>query len=128
MPKISDCDRCRFNACNYYLLCAVNPTGPPGSVCHDFEADPELGGRRYVDFLELLQQQAELEPAGMSFYNEQLVMQLRQRWTREQQLELLDTHPMFTGICPACGAEFERDYRALVHWDCHNCGWKDDSI
>ena len=29
---------------------------------------------------------------------------------------------MFTGRCPQCGAEYERDYRAVVHLDCP-CGW-----
>ena len=62
-----------------------------------------------------------------SFYNGEEIIQPRQRWTREEQLHLLDNHPLFTGRCPQCGAEFERDYRALVHWDC-SCGWVDDTV
>jgi hypothetical protein len=130
MPKIPQCERCLYNACDYHLVCAVHPTGPPSNTCSDFEADPELEGERFIDFLGLLQWQTKvdaLEPEGASFYNGELILQPRQRRTQEEQMELLDTYPMFTGICPACGAEFERNYRALVHWDCP-CGWKDDSI
>lgn len=25
---------------------------------------------------------------------------------------------MFSGFCPQCGHMFQRDYTALVHWDC----------
>ena len=67
------------------------------------------------------------EPEGASYYAGELIVQLRQRWTREEQLQLLDTHPMFTGRCPQCGSEYERDYRAAVHWAC-SCGWMDDTI
>lgn len=76
MPKTPDCDRCRFNARNYLLLCAVNPVGPTGDICADFELDTELEGRSFVDFLGL-QRQAELEPEGASFYNGQLILQPR---------------------------------------------------
>ncbi len=64
-----------------------------------------------------------------SFYNGEEIVQPRfTRWTREEQLELLDYHPMFTGRCPECGSEFARDYRALMHWDCPHCGWVDDTV
>lgn len=63
-----------------------------------------------------------------SFYNGKEIIQIRQRWTREEQMELLDWHPLFTGRCPQCGAAMERDYRALVHWDCPACGWFDDTV
>ncbi len=49
---------------------------------------------------------------------------------QQQTLELvalLDTHPMLTGKCPACGAEMEYDDRAVVHWNCP-CGWTDNEI
>lgn len=135
MPKISDCDRCRFYTHDYHLVCTLHPDGPDGDTCLDFDADPEeVKSRIFVDFLGL-QRQANLEPdeelwepKGVSFYNGELILQLKPSWTPEQQLELLNKHPMFTGTCPACGAVFERDYRALVHWDCSDCGWKDDSI
>jgi hypothetical protein len=110
MPKIRDCDRCLYNARDYHLVCAPHPSGPPGNTCPDFEVDRELAGKHFIDFLELQRQSV-----APNYYNGQLIVQPRQRWTRDEQMELIDTHPMFTGCCPACGAEFERDYRALVH-------------
>jgi len=132
MPRILNCDRCIFCAHDHHLVCAPHPDGADGDTCLDFETDPKLESRRFIDFLGLQQTDLELddelwEPQEASFYNGELILQPRQRWTQEEQLELLDTHPMFTGTCPACGAQFEGDYRVLVHWDCP-CGWKDDSI
>jgi len=71
-----------------------------------------------------------VHPDGVTYYNGELILQPRQRWTLEEQLELLDWHPLFTGKCPQCGAEYERDYISRVHWDCPNseCGWMDDSV
>lgn len=115
MPKISDCDRCRFYEANPYIVCANFPSGPQDNFCPHFAVDPN------VEPEELW------EPEGASYYNGELIVQPYQRWTPEEQLELLDTHPMFTGRCPQCGAEFERDYTARVHWDC-KCGWLDDSV
>jgi len=130
MPKIPQCERCRFNARDFNLLCAIRPTGPAGDTYPDFEVDPELKGRRFVDFLGL-QRQAEAdqwEPEGASFYNGKLILQPRQRWTQEEQLQLLEVHPLFTGRCPECGARIERDYSARVHFDCSECGWMDDFV
>jgi hypothetical protein len=53
MPKIPDCDLCLYNARDYHIVCAVHPTGPMGNTCPDFEVDPELEGKRFVDFLGL---------------------------------------------------------------------------
>ena len=52
----------------------------------------------------------------------------RQRWTPEQQLELLDTHPLFTGRCPRCEITYPQYETPSVHWDCSACGWMDDSV
>jgi hypothetical protein len=90
MPKISECDRCRLYARNPYLVCAVHPAGPSTNTCIDFREDPDAE----TDEL--------WEPEGASYYNGELILQPRQRWTPEQQLELLDTHPLFTGRCPQC--------------------------
>jgi len=43
-------------------------------------------------------------------------------------LELLDTHPLFTGLCPQCEHPFPKYERPPVHWDCAECGWMDDSV
>ena len=36
MPKIPDCDRCRFYACSPYMVCGVNPCSSSGNECPDF--------------------------------------------------------------------------------------------
>jgi hypothetical protein len=115
-----------------------------GDSCLDFRLDPGLEGKRFVDFLGLgarqqdnepysnpfdLEPDEELwEPEGASYYNGELILQPQQRWTREEQMELLDWHPLFTSKCPQCGTLFDRNYRALVHWDCSECGWMDDTV
>lgn len=134
MPKLPECNRCLFCAHNPYLVCAIHPTGVEGSFCMDFQANPKLEDKRFVDFLGIGESyenpysDEQWQPEGASYYNGELILQPRQRWTREQQLILLDNHPMFTGRCPECGYEFERDYMARVHWDCPECGWLDDSV
>lgn len=118
MPKIPNCDRCLLCLHDPHLVCAVHPAGPQGDSCLDFREDPNA-------------QAEELwEPEGASYYNGELILQPQQRLTQQQQLELLDTHPMFTGKCPQCGYEFDRDWSARVHWDCPNseCGWMDDTV
>lgn len=140
MPKIPECDYCLFCAHDHHIVCAVHPAGPGGDRCLDFRPDPNFKSKRFVDFLEVGEEttfenpyslnlgEEQWEPIGASYYNGELILQPRQRWTREQQLELLDTHPMFTGRCPQCGYEFERDYTARVHWDCPECRWIDDTV
>lgn len=144
MPKIPACDRCLLYANEPFLVCAVHPNGPTGSTCFDFRPDPQLEGKRFVNFLGLESQQQDnelfsnpfdlepdeelWEPEGASYYNGELIMQPRKCWTRQEQLELLDTHPMFIGRCPVCGYKFLRDNPPQVHWDCPNCTWKDDSL
>ena len=146
MPKISECDRCRFYSHDYYIVCVPHPSGPDGDTCMDFRPDPEYSRLSHFKNFLGLQQRRGLddepfhnhcgtdhneqlwEPAGASYYAGELIVQPRQRWTPEEQLQLLDTHPLFTGYCPQCGSEYERDYRAVVHWDCRACGWMDDTI
>jgi predicted RNA-binding Zn-ribbon protein involved in translation (DUF1610 family) len=123
MPKLPDCvgvarrrHRCLLYSHNPHLVCAVHPDGPASDSCLDFRLDPN------TEVEELWQ------PEGASYYNGELILQPQQQLTQQQQLELLDTHPMFTGKCPQCGYEFDRDYTARVHWDCPECGWMDDSV
>jgi hypothetical protein len=68
------------------------------------------------------------EPEGASYYNGELILQPRQGWTLEQQLELLDTHPLFTGQCPRWEMTDPKYETPPVHWDCSACGWMDDSV
>ncbi len=146
MLKTPDCDRCLYYSHNQYLICAVHPNRQNSGNCPDFHGNPEARNGKFVDFLNLLQQvedsdnhepfsnpfslhseEEQWEPEGASYYNGELILQPKHQRTREEQLWLLEHHPMFTGRCPSCNAIFDQDYQARVHWDC-DCGWLDDSI
>lgn len=102
------------------------PDGVDNDFCPYFAPDPdalieelwEPEGARYMGDELVIERVT---------YNGEEIIQPRQLWTQQQQLELVDTHPLFTGRCPECGAEFDRDYTSRVHWDC-SCGWMDDSV
>ncbi|HLP87672.1 MAG TPA: hypothetical protein VK184_03565 [Nostocaceae cyanobacterium] len=115
MPKIPDCDRCLLYGHNPYFVCAVHPQGVDIDECPDFRENPN------AEPLELW------EPEGASYYNGELILQPDRLLTTEQQLELLDTHPIFTGVCPKCNYFFTPD-STRIHWDCPDCSWMDDSI
>lgn len=143
MAKISDCDHCFLCANESSIVCAVHPSGPINDTCLDFRPDPQIEGKRFVDFLGLESQQQsneifsnpfdlELsekmwEPNCASYYAGELILQPQERWTRQEQLDLLDTHPIFTSRCPACNRQFPQDEKPLIHWDCP-CGWMDDTV
>lgn len=67
------------------MVCGVNPCGPDGDECPDFDAIAPRG-----------------EPLEGGYYAGDWIPQLPTRITVEQQLALLDWHPMFTGRCPNC--------------------------
>jgi rubrerythrin len=67
-------------------------------------------------------------PEGYSWYGGELISNKRSPLTPEEQLEILDTHPFFTGVCPQCGYQFAKNNPPKVHWDCPACGWMDDSV
>ena len=119
--KLPECDRCLLYANNPFLVCAVHPSGPSGNSCLDFRSACCVQEDPNAEPEELW------EPEGATYYNGEEIIQPPQRWTREEQLWLLDNHPMFTGKCPQCGTTMNRDYTSRVHWDCE-CGWKDDSV
>jgi hypothetical protein len=56
MPKIPDCESCLYYANDSHLVCAVYPDGQNSDSCPDFQANPDLETRKFVDFLGLLQQ------------------------------------------------------------------------
>ena len=116
MPKIPDGDRCLLYAHNPHLICTVHPSGVESDRCLDFRPDPN----------------AEIEeqwsPIGYSWYGDELIANRPSRYTPEEQLQILDSHPFFTGVCPNCGHEFDKNNPPKVHWDCPACDWVDDSI
>lgn len=109
-------NRCLLYARNPRLICAVHPTGSDTDTCPDLWADPNA-------------QPDELwEPEGASYYGCELILQPRQRWTPEKQLELLDTHSLFTGRCLQGEMTYPQYETPPVHWDCSACGWITDSV
>jgi rubrerythrin len=49
------------------------------------------------------------------------------RLTLDQQLEILNKHPFFTGVCPQCGYQFGQN-NDRDNWDCPECDWKTDIL
>lgn len=124
--QLPECPTCRFYCGNPYLFCAVMPDGVDNDFCPYFAPDPDVEaelwepeGARYIDEDLVIERVT---------YNGEEIIQPQQRWTREEQLELVDMHPMFTGCCPQCGHFFDSNYTARVHYDCPECGWMDDSV
>lgn len=99
------------------LICAIHPSGPPGNSCADFAplASAQAG-------------QGLWEATVMSYYAGQPVPGYGRVVTVEEQWGLLESHPLFTGVCPQCGAEFDRSNPPPVHWDCAFCSWVDDTV
>ncbi|MEP0913089.1 hypothetical protein NDI45_19440 [Leptolyngbya sp. GB1-A1] len=110
------CQLCQFYTHNPHLRCTLHPLGLESDNCPDFRAIAQLP--------ELEEQ---WQPEGAAYYNGELILQPKQR-TPAEQMELLDTHPLFTGRCPACEIPIAPVQPAQVHWDCRNCGWIDDSV
>jgi predicted RNA-binding Zn-ribbon protein involved in translation (DUF1610 family) len=61
-----------------------------------------------------------------AYYGGELVLQPEHYLTTAERLEMLNTHPFFTGICPKCGETIAG--AALVDYDCEGCGWRDESV
>jgi hypothetical protein len=127
MAKLPECDRCRFYAHNPHLICTIFPNGPADDHCPHFCPDPEIEpeelwapqGTKFID--------GELVIDERSFYDGVEIIQPVNYLTPQEKLELLDTHPYFTGRCPQCKMPYSDD-AAPVHWDCSYCGWVDDTI
>ncbi len=116
MPKTPDCDHCQFYAHDPHLVCAIHPNGVHGK-CLDFRQDPKQAG-----------EEEQWSPDGYYWYDGELFPVRQSTLTQEEQLQILDTHPIFTGKCPQCGHEFDRNNLPLIHWDCPACGWGDESV
>ena len=115
MPKIPDCDRCSFNAHNPHIVCAVHPNGVESEKCLDFRQDSNA------------KVEEQWCPQGYSWYGGELVPNRPSRYTVNEQIEILDTHPFFTGVCLKCRHEFDLE-NLPVHYDCPECDFIDDSV
>ena len=116
LKKLPDCHRCQLYAHSEFLVCGVYPYGPIGDECPDYA--PVTGA--------IAEQQ--WEPLGARYYNDELILDWPNYLTTEERLELLDTHPLFTGRCPNCEMPITETTPPRVHWDCEECSWKDDSV
>jgi hypothetical protein len=112
MTKTIECHYCQLFSgyCGpEFLVCAIHPSGPAQSPCPDFA---EVVGQ--------------WEPLGAAFYAGELVLQPEHYLTTEERWEFMNTHPLFTGVCPNCKEPIVG--LDLVHYDCQCCGWQDESI
>ncbi|NJM67638.1 MAG: hypothetical protein HC851_19185 [Acaryochloris sp. RU_4_1] len=57
-----------------------------------------------------------------AFYNGDPIAPITNHLTPEQKLELLDSHPIFTGRCPNCERPIRETTPPRVQWDCGECG------
>lgn len=53
MPKLPQCNTCRYYAHHYAIVCAVHPYGVDGETCPDYDPDPNLERQQFRDFLGL---------------------------------------------------------------------------
>ena len=118
MGKIHLCDTCQFYSHDPHLVCAVHPYGVHSNDCIDY--------RRREDLIE--EDEEQWCPTGYYWYDGELIPIEPQRLTNDERLQILDTHPLFTGVCPECGYQFPKENPPKVHWDCPACGWVDDSV
>lgn len=107
-----ECQRCQLFSGfleDEYPVCGIYPLGPAEIPCPDFAEITE-----------------DCVPVGGAYYNGEFILDSPAYLTTAERLELVETHPLFTGKCPNCGAQFDKT--PSVHWDCKNCGWLDDSV
>lgn len=103
------CDRFSGYLTEGFLVCAIHPSGPVQNPC--------------PDSAEVIE---DWEAVGAFYKDNELLKDWAGYLTSSERIEVLESHPIFTGICPECGASF-RDCRP-IHYDCRECGWMDDSI
>lgn len=123
MAQLDCCIRCKYYSRNPFLICAEHPMGVEGDHCPDFELDLEIPDDEATAWYG-----EQWQPEGASYYGDELVLDPVQRLTIEQRLDLLDSHPFFTGRCPNCEMPLNQTEPPRVHWDCGHCGWVDDSV
>ena len=125
MAKLDCCDRCEFYAHSLYMVCGIYPCGVEGDSCADFRLDTKA---LTVSDDPLAWYGEQWHPAGASYYGGELVLEPVQGRSEDERLELLDSHPLFTGRCPGCEMPLRQTDPPRVHWDCEYCGWVDESV
>ena len=99
------------------------PDGVMGDRCLDWRPIPQND-----EDIRFYSPDEQWEPEGASYYNGELILPPKRQRSPLGQEYLLDTHPLFTGHCPQCGAAMPMTDPPPLHWDCDRCGWKDDSV
>lgn len=125
MAKLECCDRCEHFAHSLYMVCGVHPCGVEDDHCTDFRPAPDAVT---VPDDPLAWYGDQWHPGGASYYGGELVLEQAERRSLDEQVQLLDTHPLFTGRCPNCEMPLIQTDPPRVHWDCEYCGWPDDSV
>ena len=101
----------------------LEPLEINGSINNPYYPEPDMNwsptGTDYVNG-ELVMKE--------SYYNGELIKQPQQRFSKEEMLYLIDTHPLFTNTCPNCNYEFEKQDSPSTHYNCPECGWDDSDI
>jgi hypothetical protein len=92
------------------------PKIPDCDRCLDFRPNPNI------------EEQQQWSPEKYIWYSDELLSIRASRYTAQEQAEILDNHPFFTGICPQCSHQFAQSSRTIVHFDCRSCSYIDDSV
>jgi hypothetical protein len=124
MSKIPDCGseallqavRCLLYSQQLYFVCPVHPEGVEDE-CPDFRPDPEIDE----------EEEEYWSPTGYFWYGDNLIPNRLCRYTKEEQEKILDTHPLFTGLCPNCSHIFTTSPPTGAPWHCPACDWRENS-
>lgn len=49
--------------------------------------------------------------------------ELKPKLTREEQWQVFNTHPLFSGECPQCSHIYDQ-FSLRTDWTCPACGWQ----
>ena len=94
MAKLECCNLCKYCAHSPYLVCAEHPGGVEGNSCKDFR----LAIRERPSSDAPLAWSGEgWQPEGASYYGGELILDPVRVRSLDEQVQLLDSHPLFTG-------------------------------
>lgn len=111
MPRAKECESCQMfsgHLGSEYAVCSIHPSGPAEVPCPDHAPIEDC------------------VPVGAAYYGDELIRDWPGYMSSEVRLELIETHPLFTGKCPQCGNAFKEP--PLAHWDYPECNWMDDMV
>jgi hypothetical protein len=89
------------------MVCAIHPQGLAGGYCGDSKPDPNLEEELWA-------------PTGYRWGDDGDLVAI-EKPIDLRKWQILNTHPLFTGVCPECNYQFDPKSK---NWDCPQCGWK----